>query len=99
LETWLIGVFGILLLLVLIAFRVHVAFSLASVGLAGYFVIMGWRPTEGLLGLVPYSFIASFILTTVPLFLLMGYLAHHAGVTRNVYELSLIHISEPTRPY
>ena len=92
-ETWVIGVFGILLLLVLIAFRVHVAFSLASVGLTGYFVIMGWRPTEGLLGLVPYSFIASFILTTVPLFLLMGYLAHHAGMTRNVYETARLWLS------
>jgi len=93
LETWVIGVFGILLLLVLIAFRIHVAFSLASVGLAGYVVIMGWRPTEGLVGLVPYSFIASFILTTVPLFLLMGYLAHHAGMTRNVYETARLWLS------
>ncbi len=92
-ETWVIGVFGILLLLVLIALRVHVAFSLASVGLAGYVVIMGWRATEGLLGLVPYSFIASFILTTVPLFLLMGYLAHHAGMTRSVYETARLWLS------
>lgn len=92
-ESWILGAIGIFLLLVLISLRVHVAFSLAFVGLAGYFVIMGWRPTEGLLGLVPYSFIASFILTTVPLFLLMGYLAHHAGMTRNVYETARVWLS------
>ena len=92
-ETWVIGIFGILLLVVLIAFRVHVAFSLAFVGLGGYFVIMGWRATAGLLGLVPYSFIASFVLTTVPLFLLMGYLAHHAGLTTDVYHTARVWLS------
>ncbi|MBW1681424.1 MAG: TRAP transporter large permease [Deltaproteobacteria bacterium] len=89
-ETWVIGLIGIAVLLVLIAFRVHVAFSLAMVGLGGYYVIMGWRPTAGLLGLVPYEFIANFVLTTVPLFLLMGYLAHHAGLTRDIYNTARV---------
>jgi tripartite ATP-independent transporter DctM subunit len=92
-EPWLLGLMGIALLLLLIAVRVPVAFSLAFVGLLGYWNIVGWRPTEGLLGLVPYSFIASFILTTVPLFLLMGYLAHHAGLTTDVYETARVWLS------
>ena len=92
-ETWVIGLIGILVLLVLIAFRVHVAFSLAVVGLGGYYVIMGWRATSGLVGLVPYEFIASFILTTVPLFLLMGYLAHHAGLTTDIFSTARVWLS------
>lgn len=92
-ETWIIGVFGIVLMLVLIAFRVHIAFALAFVGFIGYSVIMGWRPTEGLLGLTPYSFTASFTLTTVPLFLLMGYLAYHSGITSNLYESARLWLS------
>lgn len=92
-ENWVVGLIGIVLLLVLIAIRVHIAFSLAFVGLGGYFYIMGWKPTAGLLGLVPYSFIASFILTTVPLFLLMGYFTHHSGMTRNIYQTARLWLS------
>ncbi|MCB2191762.1 MAG: TRAP transporter large permease [Deltaproteobacteria bacterium] len=85
-DSWMVGLIGVGVVLTLIAFRVHVAFALTIVGLAGYWQIMGWQATGGLLGLVPFSFIASFILTTIPLFLLMGYLAHHAGLTKDVYK-------------
>lgn len=85
-DSWVIGVIGISVILVLIALRVHVAFALNIVGIAGYWQIMGWQGTSGLLGLEPFSFIANFLLTTIPLFLLMGYLAHHAGLTRDIYK-------------
>jgi C4-dicarboxylate transporter DctM subunit len=89
-EPWIIGLIGIIVLIVLIAFRVHVAFALATVGICGYWAILGWDATSGLLGLVPYSFIASFVLTTIPLFLLMGYFAHHAGLTQGAYDTARI---------
>jgi len=92
-EAWVVGLIGIIVLLVLIAFRVHVAFALAIVGAGGYYFLMGWRPTAGLVGLVPYEFIANFVLTTVPLFLLMGYLAHHAGLTTDIYHTARIWLS------
>ncbi|MBU2468912.1 MAG: TRAP transporter large permease [Proteobacteria bacterium] len=85
-DSWMVGLIGVGVVLVLIAFRVHVAFALTIVGIGGYWQIMGWQATGGLLGLIPFSFIANFILTTIPLFLLMGYLAHHAGLTKDVYK-------------
>ena len=85
-DSWVIGVIGIAVILVLIALRVHVAFALNIVGIAGYWQIMGWAGTSGLLGLEPFSFIANFLLTTIPLFLLMGYMAHHAGLTKDIYQ-------------
>ena len=87
-EPWLIGILGILVLLILIAFRVHIAFALGFVGIVGYSCILGWKATSGLLGLVPYSFVASFIMTTIPLFLLMGYMANHGGLTKSVYSMA-----------
>ena len=92
-ESWVIGLIGIGCLLVLIGLRIHVAFALAIVGTAGYFTLLGWRPTEGLLGLVPYSFIANFILTTIPLFLLMGYMTFHAGLTTDIYRTARLWLS------
>jgi tripartite ATP-independent transporter DctM subunit len=85
-DSWVAGLIGVGVILVLIAIRVHVAFALTVVGIGGYWYIMGWQATSGLLGLIPFSFIANFILTTIPLFLLMGYLAHHAGLTKDVYK-------------
>jgi len=92
-EPWIIGAIGICVLLVLIAFRVHVAFALASVGICGYSAVLGWKATSGLLGLEPYSFIANFVLTTIPLFLLMGFFAHHAGLTRDVFHTTRVWLS------
>ena len=92
-EAWIIGLIGITVLLVLISLRIHVAFALAIVGAAGYFSIMGWRPTSGLLGLEPYTFVANFVYTTVPLFLLMGYMVHHSGLTTNVYHTARLWLS------
>ena len=92
-ESWLVGLIGIGVLLLLIGVRIHVAFALGIVGMCGYVVILGWRPTEGLMGLVPYSFIASFVLTTIPLFLLMGYMTFHAGLTTDIYRTARLWLS------
>ncbi len=88
-----IGLIGLGVLLFLITLRIHIAFSLALVGFGGYYSLMGWRPTAGLLGLVPFGSIANFILTTIPLFLLMGYLAHHAGLTKDIYYTARVWLS------
>jgi C4-dicarboxylate transporter DctM subunit len=87
------GLVGVAVVLALIACRMHVAFALTVVGIGGYWYIMGWKATTGLLGLTPYSFVANFILTTIPLFLLMGYLAHHAGLTKDVYRAARFWLS------
>lgn len=92
-DPWMIGLIGIIVLLCLIAMRVHVAFALATVGICGYFAILGWEATAGLLTIEPYSFTANFVLTTIPLFLLMGYFAHHAGLTQNVYQTTRLWLS------
>lgn len=93
-ESWVIGLIGIIVLLVMISFRVHVAFALAFVGCIGYGWVTNWSATSGLMACVPYSFVANFILTTVPLFLLMGYLVHHAGLTTDVYETARLWLSK-----
>ena len=92
-EAWVVGLIGIGILLILIGLRIHVAFALGAVGVGGYFTILGWRATEGLVGLVPYSFIASFVLTTIPLFLLMGYMTFHAGLTTDIYRTARLWLS------
>jgi C4-dicarboxylate transporter DctM subunit len=92
-EAWVIGLLGIGILLLLIGLRIHVAFALGAVGVGGYFSILGWRATEGLLGLVPYSFIASFVLTTIPTLSAHGIHDLPRGLTTDIYRVARLWLS------
>ena len=83
-----IGFVGIVVLLVLLAARMPIAFALGLVGFAGYSVIV--NPGAGLMQLetVPYGVGSDYILSVVPLFLLMGQFAFHSGLSQDLYDTS-----------
>jgi C4-dicarboxylate transporter DctM subunit len=93
-----VGVSALILTLVLLLIRTPIAAALGVSATLGTFVVFAWRPgtefsfdaavrpTMSLLANAPFSFITNFSLATVPLFILMGHLAHEAGFTRNIYE-------------
>jgi C4-dicarboxylate transporter DctM subunit len=82
----LIGSIGILVMLLLMALRVPIGVSMGVVGFFGFANMSGWSAALSLLGLVPYSTVASFTLTVIPLFVLMGYFATMAGLSQELYE-------------
>ena len=79
-----VGLICILLLLALILLRVPVAVAMLSAALVGIVAIQGWRAAAFQLGSVPYSATA-YGLSVVPLFVLMGSLASHTGLARELY--------------
>ncbi len=93
-----VGIVGLIVLLILLIVRVPIAISLSTVGLVGMVVLKGWRPGfepslwRGLeaafssMGTVPYSTVSNFQLVTIPMFLLMGYVAFASGFTRDIYN-------------
>lgn len=81
-----IGVICLIVVLVLILIRVPIAVSLLSVSFVGIYSIIGLTPALSMLTNVPYSFAASWTLSSVPMFLLMGYIAYHSGLTRGMFE-------------
>lgn len=85
-ESYHYGLFGFIILLVLIAVRIPIAFALTLVGLGGLFTLSGPDATFALLSSQMYSSVANNTLTAVPLFLLMGYFAFHAGLTRACFD-------------
>ncbi len=100
-----LGYSGLALTLTLILLRVPLAFALGSVGFIGLFLTIGW-PEGGELDLErgwtasisylafePFSFIASFALVAVPMFIMMGYVAFHAGFTRDIYYAARVWLS------
>lgn len=82
-----IGLGGMLFLLIV---RVPIAVSLCVVSIAGLWAIRGERAALGALGQVPYDFSASWTLSAVPMFLLMGTFAQKAGIAASVFRAARV---------
>jgi tripartite ATP-independent transporter DctM subunit len=76
-----ISVVAIAAMLVLLALRVPLGVALGAVSLTGLFITHGPTAAMGALGDVPYDFVAHWSLAAIPMFLLMGAVAYHAGLT------------------
>ncbi len=63
-----------------------VALALMAVSFGGIGWLLGLTPALGILMNTPYSFVASWTLSAVPMFLLMGYVAYHAGLTGGLFS-------------
>ncbi|QFT60874.1 Sialic acid TRAP transporter permease protein SiaT (plasmid) [Sulfitobacter sp. THAF37] len=81
-----IGSISLGLVVVLIALRIPIAMALLGVSVGGIWMILGERPALGVLTTVPYHFAANWTLSSVPMFLFMGYVAFHSGLTSNLFR-------------
>lgn len=68
-----VGIIGIIVLLVLIAIGMPVGFVMSIVGFGGYAYLTSFTAAMGLLKIVPYETCASYSLSVIPLFILMGF--------------------------
>ncbi|MBT5919750.1 MAG: TRAP transporter large permease [Alphaproteobacteria bacterium] len=82
-DIGLIGV-GVLVFLVFTGMRVVYAASL--VGLGGLVAIVGWDAGAGIIGTIPHSKSVSYTLSVLPMFILIGFLAFHAGFTNAIFD-------------
>lgn len=84
------GVLAIGVLMVLIAARVPIAVALTGVPFVGIWYLISFKAAVGSLKVIPYSFAASWELSSVPMFLMMGYLAYRTGITRGLFKAARI---------
>ncbi len=83
---------GVLVFLVIIGVRV--AFAAAMIGFAGLFwifvqkfgFIKGFDIAISMAGTVPHSKATTYALSLIPTFILIGYFAYYAGLTRHLFE-------------
>ena len=85
-DLILIGIAGVILLLVLLAIGVPIAFAMAFTGILGLWIVEGPIPTMAHAALIPWEHGRDFIFVAVPLFVLMGQLFYHAGLASDLYE-------------
>lgn len=84
------GLWGVLALAILLLLRLPVALALILVSFSGIWAMLGLKPAVGILANTPYSFIASWTMSAVPMFLLMGFIAFHTGMTGGLFEAAKV---------
>jgi tripartite ATP-independent transporter DctM subunit len=85
-ESEIIGIIGMVIFVILVLLGCWVGFAATAVGLIGTWLIKGWDGMGGVAGFIPYTVNASFELSVIPLFIIMGHMAYHAGLTGNLYR-------------
>ena len=75
---------GILLILVFSGVRVVFAASIA--GIIGLVELIGAGPALGNIGAIPFSKSVTFVLGLLPIFILIGFLAFQAGMTKQLFQ-------------
>jgi tripartite ATP-independent transporter DctM subunit len=70
----------------LIALRVPVGLALALVSLGGLVAHIGFGAAISLVGRLPYEFAATWEFSAIPMFVLMGTIAYHSGMTASLYK-------------
>ncbi len=85
-DTTFIGCLGIVLLVIFLFTRMPVGFVMALLGFLGFSYIISFKAGLGLIIKDIYETFSSYNLTVIPLFILMGQVAFHAGISRRLYD-------------
>lgn len=85
-DTPLIGVGGFLVALGLIFLRVPVAVAMGLVGVVGFAIVNGFFGVAFVMGAAPFEAVFPYGLSVVPLFVLMGVVTAHSGLSRSLYK-------------
>lgn len=83
-----IGLLGVLAFFVLIILRMPIALAMAVVGFVGLCVLMSPAAALSLVASTLYDNFASYTLSVVPMFILMGLFAYHSGIGSSLYQFA-----------
>jgi len=75
-----------LVMVIALLLGVPIAISLAGAGILGIYLFTGkWSMVFGILSMAPFSTVADYALTTIPMFILMAYFSSSSGLARDLY--------------
>lgn len=94
-----LGAIGFLCALVLLAIRVPISFTLA--GVSSFFIFVFFlnkgmdidralKPTLSMIAGNTYDLVHSYDLSMIPLFILLGHIAFHTGMTSDIYKAARV---------
>ncbi|MEP0944315.1 MAG: TRAP transporter large permease [Rhizobiaceae bacterium] len=85
-DPLLVGLIGLGVLMLLVLIGVRVVFAAATVGLFGLIELLGWGPAAGIVGTIPHSKSSTYALSVLPMFIFIGFIAFHAGMTEQLFN-------------
>jgi tripartite ATP-independent transporter DctM subunit len=85
-DSFTIGILGTIAMVALVFAGVRVFYAAAAVGLVGLVSMIGWDAGAGMAGTIPHSKSVTYTLSVLPMFILIGYLAFHAGLTEALFD-------------
>ena len=85
-----IGILGIILLVILLFSRMPVGFAMGFLGLLGFSYVVNFSAGLSLLARDVWDNFSSYGLTVIPLFVFMGQIAFHAGISRRLYDSAYV---------
>ncbi len=81
-----IGILGVIALLIMVVIGVRVYIAASVVGMVGLIAMIGWEAGAGMVGTIPHSKSVTYTLSVLPMFILIGFLAFHAGITQSLFD-------------
>ncbi|MBP9020574.1 MAG: TRAP transporter large permease [Syntrophobacterales bacterium] len=81
-----VGIIGFFVLVALMFMRIPVGFVMAVVGILGFGILVSWDAAFLLTARDFFSIFGSYNLTVIPLFVFMGQLAHHSGISGRLFN-------------
>jgi TRAP-type mannitol/chloroaromatic compound transport system permease large subunit len=81
-----IGFIGTGVLITLVLAGVRVVYATAAVGLLGLVAMIGWDAGATNIGMIPHAKGSLYALSVIPMFILIGFLAFHAGMTQSLFD-------------
>ncbi|HMS27349.1 MAG TPA: TRAP transporter large permease [Burkholderiaceae bacterium] len=78
------------IMLVLMAVRVPIAAAMFVAGVVGYVMQAGWLPLSNFLNTQAFARFASYDLSVIPLFILMGNFATQGGISKALFNIASI---------
>ena len=88
-----IGLSALGILVALLALRVPIGVALIGVSFGGLWYMMGWNVAWGALGIIPYQFASNWVLSSVPMFLLLGFVCYHTQLTQGMFRAARMWLS------
>ena len=100
-DPLILGLVGFSCALLLMAIRVPIAFTLAGVStlfiflffagrFGGFDVAHAWAPTLSMISANTFDLVHSYDLSMIPLFVLLGHVAYHTGMTTDIYRAAQV---------
>lgn len=85
-EPTSIGIAGILVLLVFFAMGLPVGFAMAVVGFLGFSILKSFDAGLSMVSLETYNTFSNYYYASAIMFIWMGFVAYHVGISKNLYK-------------